>query len=127
MRNVDELVVLIDRIKGDRSIRQMSRDTGVTASYISEMLKGRFTPSITTLSRLLYLSQDRNVTLDMLISAATGRTFVSKSITEMNAIINQITPEEIGKHIGNNDLALWCANIQDKLIEYVLSKGGDNK
>jgi hypothetical protein len=29
-------------IKGDRSIRQMARDTGVSASYITGILKGQY-------------------------------------------------------------------------------------
>ena len=39
-------------IKGDRSIRQMARDTGVSASYITGILKGQYYPTLKILKRI---------------------------------------------------------------------------
>ena len=39
-------------LKGDRSIRQMARDTGVAASYITGILKGRYYPTLKILKRI---------------------------------------------------------------------------
>lgn len=38
---IEELSAMIIRLKGDRSIRQMSRDTDVSASCISALIKGK--------------------------------------------------------------------------------------
>ena len=47
-----KLSTLINEIKGDRSIRQMSKDSGVSASYITGLLHDKYTPSIRILSKL---------------------------------------------------------------------------
>ena len=39
-------------IKGDRSIRQMARDTGVSASYITGILHGQYYPTLKILKRI---------------------------------------------------------------------------
>lgn len=50
---MSQLPDLIYEIKGNRSIRQMSRDTGVSASYISGLLHNNYIPSVKILSKLI--------------------------------------------------------------------------
>lgn len=40
------------KIKGNRSVRRWAEDTGVTASYLSALLRGKYVPSIKILSKL---------------------------------------------------------------------------
>lgn len=47
-----DLSKAINELKGNRSIRQMSRDTGVASSYISGILKGKYFPSLKIIQRL---------------------------------------------------------------------------
>ena len=42
----------IYEIKGDRSIRQMARDTGVSASYITGILQGKYYPTLKIFKRI---------------------------------------------------------------------------
>ena len=57
-------------IKGDRSIRQMAKDTGVSASYITGILKGKYYPTLKILKRITKPSSHPcgNVTILDLIS-----------------------------------------------------------
>lgn len=47
-----DLSKAINELKGNRSIRQMSRDTGVASSYISGILKGKYFPSLKIIQQL---------------------------------------------------------------------------
>ena len=48
-----ELQEIMFKIKGDRSIRQMSRDTGVATTYISGILNGKYpNPSLKIIDKL---------------------------------------------------------------------------
>ena len=42
----------VNTIKGDRSIRRMAMDTGISASYITGILKGKYYPTLKILKRL---------------------------------------------------------------------------
>lgn len=120
------LVDLVTRIKGNRSIRQMAIDTDVAASYISGILKGNYTPSITILYKLMTQSQDSSVTIDMLIASVTVGTYkeVDKLLTD---IINCINPIEIGNAIANNELSDWCNKTQNNILNafQMLNKKGE--
>ena len=70
-KSLDEFALLVNKLKGDRSIRQMASDTNVSASYITSMLKGRYYPTIKILKRLTNPSSKPygNVTiLDLIVS-----------------------------------------------------------
>lgn len=47
-----ELVTLIKQLVGDRSIRKTGQDSGVTASYITGILKQKYMPSAEILRKL---------------------------------------------------------------------------
>lgn len=42
----------VTELKGDRSIRQMAADTGVSASYITGILQGKYYPTLKILKRI---------------------------------------------------------------------------
>lgn len=120
------LMDLVVRMKGDRSIRQMAIDTDVAASYISGILKGNYTPSITILYKLMTQSQDCSVTIDMLIASVTVGAY--KEDNELlTDIINCINPIEIGNAIANNELSDWCNKIQNNILNafQMLRKKGE--
>lgn len=54
---------LVNTLRGDRSIRQMARDTGVAASYISMMEKDNYTPSLEIICKLVKYSPTKQVTI----------------------------------------------------------------
>lgn len=56
----------IDLAKGDRSIRQFARDSGVSASYITGLLKGQFVPTLKILSKLSKVAQN-GITYEQLV------------------------------------------------------------
>lgn len=109
------LMDLVARMKGNRSIRQMAIDTDVAASYISGILKGNYTPSITILYKLMAQSQDSSVTINMLITSVTVRAY-KKDDELLTDIINCINPIEIGNAIANNELSDWCNKIQNNIL-----------
>ena len=43
----------LSAVQGERTIRKMAEDTGITASYISGMKKGKFTPSLQILKKMV--------------------------------------------------------------------------
>lgn len=60
---------MIEKLIGDRSIRETSRDTDVAASYISGILKGNYMPSAEILSKLSVNAQN-GITKEKLMIAA---------------------------------------------------------
>ena len=113
------LVDLVTRIKGDRSIRQMAIDTNVTASYISGILKGNYTPSITILNKLTTKSQDSSVTIDMLIASVTVGNYKVENTQLLSDILNYINPAEIGNAIAKGNLLEWCNEIQNNILNII--------
>ena len=62
-----ELQEAILKIKGKRSIRQMGIDTGVTSSYISGIIKGKYpNPSLKIINKLTCIDSkpQANITAD---------------------------------------------------------------
>ena len=62
-----ELQQAILKLKGNRSIRQMATDTGVTATYISGIIKGKYpNPSLKIIGKLTCLESkpQANITAD---------------------------------------------------------------
>lgn len=57
---------LIELAKGDRSIREYAKESGVSASYISGLIKGEFIPSLKILSKLSKVAQN-GITYEQLI------------------------------------------------------------
>ena len=47
-----EFANAVCKIKGNRSIRQMAIDTGVSASYITGILQGKYYPTLKILKRI---------------------------------------------------------------------------
>jgi len=47
-----ELAKTLCQIKGDRSIRQMAKDTGVSAAYLSGIIHGNYQPTLKILSKI---------------------------------------------------------------------------
>ena len=58
----------IDLAKGDRSIRQYAKDSGVSASYINGLLQGKYIPTLKILSKLSKTAQN-GITYEQLIMA----------------------------------------------------------
>lgn len=54
---------LVKTLRGDRSIRQMAKDTNVAASYISMMEKDSCTPSLEVICKLVKYSPIKDVTV----------------------------------------------------------------
>lgn len=110
------LIDLVTRMKGDRSIRQMAADTDIAASYISGILKGNYTPSITILHKLMAKSQDCSVTIDMLIASITTGFYKEDDMQLLLDMISSINPVEIGNAIANENLLEWCNEIQNDIL-----------
>lgn len=113
------LIDLVTRMKGDRSIRQMAADTDITASYISGILKGNYTPSIKVLEKLMAKSQDCSVTIDMLIASITTGKYKEDNMQLLIDMLNCINPIEIGNAIAENNLSEWCNEIQNDVLNVV--------
>lgn len=69
---IHKLAVLVKQLIGDRSIRGTAEDTGVTASYITGILKERYLPSANILKRLASAETNpqNGITLEDLMIAA---------------------------------------------------------
>ena len=113
-KDLTEFSALVTRIKGNRSIRKMAEDTDIAASYISNLLKCKYVPSLTILNKLLRKSQDNTITLDDLIRTTTTNNYINSDNKKNLARIN---PEEIGKHIADGTLEEWCNEVRKGIIE----------
>ena len=56
----------VELAKGNRSIRQFARESGVAASYITMIMQGTHTPSLKILSRLSKVAHN-GVTYEQLV------------------------------------------------------------
>ena len=68
----EEVASLVKDLVGNRTIKKTAEDTGVAASYISGMIKGRFVPSVAILKKLAdpKANPQNGVTLEELMIAA---------------------------------------------------------
>lgn len=90
---MSELSNLIYEIKGDRSIRQMSKDTGVSASYLTGILQGKHTPSLKVLSKLTDPNShpQKNISASMLSEVSVGRTLCDDYDEDLETRIDNVT------------------------------------
>ena len=102
-----EFITLLNRIKGNRSIRKMSTDTNISASYITELLKGKYIPSLDILGKLLIKSQDNDVTLNMLIEATTGKPVPRENGKDEYGIFWFTYPNKGGYRVNDEFFAVY--------------------
>ena len=64
---------LIELAKGNRSVREYARESGVSAAYISGLIKGKYIPSLKILSKLSKVSHN-GVTYEQLVTSINTKT-----------------------------------------------------
>ena len=119
----EEVASLVKDLVGNRTIKKTAEDTGVAASYISGMIKGRFVPSVAILKKLAdpKANPQNGVTLEELMIAAGFTT---------NAMTYSYSTEE-GSDIGfvaesctyNTELTNYRMTMKEQKKQHALFAG----
>ena len=86
IENVAKLVTLA---QGERSRREMARETGIAASYINGIENKKYLPSADILRKIANGNPRKGVTLKALMVAAGYDTEVSTEVEQLRMMIHQ--------------------------------------
>ena len=97
---IHKVALLVDELKGDRSIRRTAEDTGVAASYITGILKEKYLPSADILRKLAApeAKPQNAITLeDLMVAAGYQTDYVEEAYKE--ALYDEVQDDHSGKTI----------------------------
>ena len=97
---IERVANLVDQLKGDRSLRKFSEDTGVATSYINGIINKKYLPSANTLRKLSYNNAkgQNGITLEDLMIAAGYQVEYSNDNIEQSLEEREQRRKEIEEH-----------------------------